>query len=66
MKDSSLVSLMGVWEMSYRAIKIGRRHFMSLEMLLMAATIYWVICTILQAVQAKIESQMAKGEREGH
>ena len=65
-KDSSLVSLMGVWEMSYRALKIGRRYFMSLEMLLMAATIYWVICTILQAVQAKIEARMAKGERESH
>ncbi|RLC32995.1 MAG: hypothetical protein DRH32_02060, partial [Deltaproteobacteria bacterium] len=36
-KDSSLVSLMGVWELSYRAIKIGRRYFQSLEMLIMVA-----------------------------
>lgn len=62
-KDSSLVSLMGVWEMSYRAIKIGRRYFQSLEMLIMVALIYWGMCIILQTVQEKIETHMARGER---
>ena len=63
-KDSSLVSLMGVWELSYRAIKIGRRYFQSLEMLIMVALIYWVMCIILQTVQERIEKHMARGERE--
>jgi polar amino acid transport system permease protein len=62
-KDSSLVSLMGVWELSYRATKIGRRYFRSLEMLIMAAFIYWIMCIILQAVQGRIEKYMARGER---
>lgn len=62
-KDSSLVSLMGVWELSYRAIKIGRRHFQSLEMLIMVALIYWMMCIILQYVQEKIEKHMARGDR---
>jgi polar amino acid transport system permease protein len=62
-KDSSLVSLMGVWELSYRAIKIGRRHFQSLEMLIMVALIYWVMCALLQFVQEKIETHMARGDR---
>jgi polar amino acid transport system permease protein len=62
-KDSSLVSLMGVWEISYRAIKIGRRYFSSLEMLVLAALIYWVMCIILQTIQEKIERHMARGER---
>ncbi len=62
-KDSSLVSLMGVWELSYRAIKIGRRYFQSLEMLIMVALIYWVMCIILQTVQERIEKHMARGER---
>ncbi|MBU8848652.1 MAG: amino acid ABC transporter permease [Desulfobacterales bacterium] len=62
-KDSSLVSLMGVWELSFRAIKVGRRHFQSLEMLIMAAMIYWVMCFILQLVQEKIEAHMARGDR---
>ncbi len=62
-KDSSLVSLMGVWELSFRAIKIGRRYFQSLEMLIMVAVIYWVMCIILQTIQEKIEKHMARGER---
>jgi len=62
-KDSSLVSLMGVWELSYRAIKVGRRHFQSLEMLIMVAFIYWIMCMVLQFVQEKIEKHMARGDR---
>jgi len=62
-KDSSLVSLMGVWELSFRAIKIGRRYFQSLEMLILVAGIYWVMCIILQTIQEKIEKHMARGER---
>ncbi|MCP4722530.1 MAG: amino acid ABC transporter permease [Desulfobacteraceae bacterium] len=62
-KDSSLVSLMGVWELSYRAIKVGRRHFQSLEMLIMVAFIYWVMCFLLQFIQEKIEKHMARGDR---
>lgn len=65
-KDSSLVSLMGVWELSYRAIKIGRRYFQSLEMLILVACIYWVMCIILQTVQEKIEKHMARGDRRGN
>ncbi|HCY86987.1 MAG TPA: amino acid ABC transporter permease [Desulfobacteraceae bacterium] len=62
-KDSSLVSLMGVWELSYRAVKIGRRHFQSLEMLIMVALIYWLMCILLQFVQERIETHMARGDR---
>lgn len=62
-KDSSLVSLMGVWELSYRAIKIGRRYFQSLEMLIMVALIYWVACIIMQSIQERIEAHMARGDR---
>jgi polar amino acid transport system permease protein len=62
-KDSSLVSLMGVWELSYRAIKVGRRHFQSLEMLIMVALVYWIMCILMQFVQEKIEKRMARGDR---
>ena len=54
---------MGVWELSYRAIKIGRRYFQSLEMLVMVALIYWVMCIILQYIQERIENHMARGDR---
>ncbi len=62
-KDSSLVSLMGVWELSYRAIKVGRRHFQSLEMLIMVALIYWLMCSLLQFFQERIEKRLARGDR---
>ncbi|MBF0201133.1 MAG: amino acid ABC transporter permease [Desulfamplus sp.] len=62
-KDSSLVSLMGVWELSYRAIKMGRRHFQSLEMLITVALIYWMMCIMLQYFQEKLEAHMARGDR---
>jgi polar amino acid transport system permease protein len=62
-KDSSLVSLMGVWELSYRAVKVGRRHFQSLEMLILVAIIYWIMCIVMQYVQERIEKYMARGDR---
>ena len=62
-KDSSLVSLMGVWELSYRAVKVGRRHFQSLEMLILVAIIYWIMCILMQYVQERIEKNMARGDR---
>jgi polar amino acid transport system permease protein len=65
-KDSSLVSLMGVWEISFRATKIGRRYFRSLEMLIMAALFYWILCIILQALQERIEAHLARGERKNY
>jgi polar amino acid transport system permease protein len=65
-KDSSLVSLMGVWELTFRAVRIGRRYFQSLEMLIMVALIYWAMCIILQTIQEKIEKHMARGERREH
>jgi len=63
LKDSSLVSVMGVWELTYRATKMGRRYFRSLETLTVAAIIYWIMCVILQALQARLEAYMGRGER---
>jgi len=63
LKDSSLVMVMGVWELTYRATKMGRRYFRSLETLTVAALIYWIMCVILQALQARLEAYMGRGER---
>jgi polar amino acid transport system permease protein len=62
-KDSSLVMVMGVWELTYRATKMGRRYFRSLETLTVAAIIYWIMCIVLQALQGRLESYMSRGER---
>jgi polar amino acid transport system permease protein len=63
MKDSSLVSIMGVWELTFRAGKIGRQYFRSMETFLIAAGFYWLLTVIFQFLQGKLEEYMARGER---
>jgi polar amino acid transport system permease protein len=63
MKDSSLVSVMAVWELTFRANKIGRQYFRGLETFLIAAGFYWVLTVIFQFLQGKLEAYMARGER---
>jgi polar amino acid transport system permease protein len=63
MKDSSLVMWMGVWELTFRAQKIGRQNFRNLETFLIAAAFYWILTVIFQFLQGKLEEYMARGER---
>lgn len=64
LKDTSLVSTTGfVWELLWRAQKIGRANFRSLEALLIAAVFYWIITIIFSAFQAQIEKNVARGYR---
>jgi polar amino acid transport system permease protein len=63
MKDSALVSVMAVWELSYRAGKIGRQYFRSLETFIVAAAFYWVLTVIFQFLQGKLETYMGRSER---
>ncbi len=63
MKDSSLVSVMSIWELSYRAQKIGRQNFRSLETFMIAAAFYWLLTVIFQFLQGKLEEYMARSER---
>jgi polar amino acid transport system permease protein len=64
LKDTSLVSVTGfVWEIMWRAQKVGRANFRSLEALLAAAVFYWIITIIFSAVQSRIEARLGRGER---
>jgi polar amino acid transport system permease protein len=63
MKDSSLVSIMAVWELSFRAQKIGRQYFRSLETFMIAAAFYWILTVIFQFLQGRLETYMARGDR---
>lgn len=63
-KDSALVSATGfVHELMWRATKVGRASFNSLEALIMAAMFYWVLTLILTYFQGKLEARLAKGDR---
>ena len=61
LKDSSLVSVMGVWELMYLARTEGRAEFRIMEMLITAAIIYWIISFAFELVQAQIERHLGKG-----
>ena len=55
LKDSSLVSVLGIWELMFMARTLGQRDFRHMEMLLTAAMIYWALTIILEMIQARIE-----------
>jgi len=55
LKDSSLVSVVGVWEIMYLARTQGQAEFRHIEMLVTASMIYWLLSISLELIQAKIE-----------
>ncbi|MBK8047354.1 MAG: amino acid ABC transporter permease [Anaerolineales bacterium] len=61
-KDSSLVSVMGIWEITYRANRFARKDSMFMEMFLLAAAMYWILTMISEWLQARLEQRMAQGE----
>lgn len=58
-KDSALVSLMGVWEITFRANRLARKDSKFIEMLLVAATLYWILTIISSWLQGRLEKRMA-------
>ncbi|WP_242390585.1 amino acid ABC transporter permease [Pararhodospirillum photometricum] len=59
LKDSSLVSVMGLWEIMFLSQSYGRSTYRYMEMLLTAAVLYWVLSIIFETVQARIESRFS-------
>lgn len=60
LKDSSLVSAMGVMELMYLARTLGRSEFKHFEMLITAALIYWFISFIFELLQGRLEKHYGK------
>ena len=63
MKDSSLVSVMAVQELTWRANKVGRQYFRGIETFIIAAAFYWVLTVLFQLLQGRLEEYLARGER---
>ena len=55
LKDSSLVSVIGVWELMFLARTLGNKDFKHMEMLITAALIYWCLSMCLEVIQSRIE-----------
>jgi polar amino acid transport system permease protein len=61
LKDTSLVSALGVWELLFLARSFGRADFRYIEMLLTAAVLYWMMSIVLELFQARLERRFGKG-----
>ncbi|MCA1406298.1 amino acid ABC transporter permease [Ensifer sp. IC3342] len=60
LKDSSLVSVVGVWEIMYLARTQGQTEFRHIEMLITASMIYWILSICLEYCQARIEERFGR------
>lgn len=61
LKDSSLVSVLGAWELTYLSRTYGRSEYKPMEMLITAALLYWFLSIVFERVQARIERHYGKG-----
>ncbi|SPO55973.1 putative amino acid ABC transporter permease protein [Pseudomonas sp. JV551A1] len=61
LKDSSLISVMGVWEVMFLAQSYGRSSYRYIEMLATAALIYWLLSIGLELIQHRLERHYGKG-----
>jgi len=60
LKDSSLVSVIGVWELMYLARTQGQTEFRHIEMMVTASMIYWLFSILLELIQARIERHFGR------
>lgn len=63
LKDSSLVSIMGLWELNFLAQSYGRATYHYMEMLLTAAVVYWIVSICLEVVQHRLEVRFGRGHQ---
>jgi polar amino acid transport system permease protein len=59
-KDSSLVSVMGIWEITYRANRLARKDLKFMEMFLLAALIYWIMTIISSWGENLLERRLSR------
>ena len=62
-KDTSLLAVIGVQELLWKARTVGSQNFKMLETLLLAALVYWVLTIIFSFFQERMEKRMARGDR---
>ena len=58
-KDSALVSIMGIWEITYRANRLARVDSKFMEMFILAALLYWILTIISSWFEGRLERRMA-------
>lgn len=63
LKDSSLVSAIGVHEILFNAQVAGRPTFQSMQTLIIAALVYWAMTLVFSYFQGRLERRMATADR---
>lgn len=61
LKDSSLVSILGLWELNFLAQSYARSTYHYMEMLVCAAVIYWLLSILFEIVQHRLELRFGRG-----
>jgi polar amino acid transport system permease protein len=61
LKDSALVGLAGTQEVFFRALQAGRAQFRVFETLIVAAAVYWVLTSIFEFFQRRLERRYSRG-----
>ncbi len=59
-KDSALVSVMGVWEITYLATRYAKKDSKYMEMFILAAAAYWILTIVSSWLQSRLEKRMAR------
>ena len=62
-KDSALVSYVGLHELFYLTRTVGSANFASFETLIFAAVVYWLLTIVFSLVQERLERRMAESDR---
>ena len=57
-KDSAQVSVMGVWEMTFRASRFARQDSKFMEMFVVAAIFYWLLTIVSSWAEGILEKRM--------
>lgn len=58
-KDSALVSVMGIWELTFRANRLARQQSRFMEMFILAAFLYWILTIVSSWLESRLERRLA-------
>lgn len=59
-KDTALVSVMGIWELTYRANRLARQESKFMEMFITAALLYWILTVVSSYLESRLERRLAQ------
>jgi len=62
-KDSALVSVISAQELLWRAQRAGTQTFHTLQAIIIAAGVYWILTIVFSYFQERLERRMARGDR---